>query len=205
MSPRQTEFNSIQKVCELLENEYIVRILAKDQATVDLWHSDTKAFLENGYHIREFNDEHRSIVDFAVNQWENRETMVLKRFENSHNNFIEWFSLLHQKVWQDKIVTLRSWKDKKDLIYYTTELSRQIVGNIGWCRDFGFFLPKLIHENNFLLVRSGLVMSSIFYLEMIAKLRDESQDKESIALNVEYFEKIDSYWRIAKSNYLKYA
>jgi hypothetical protein len=198
MSVRNVKPVAIWKVCEFLEDEYVNRVMAPDEATVERWQSDSLAHLREGYRIREIQNEHRKIVDSALIQWKDCESVVLGIFDGSHDDFAEWFSLLRATMWRDQYVPLHSLGSENNLIYGATELSRRVVTNIGWCRAFGAFLPLSIPEIRPSLAQVGMMMSSIFYLEMIAKERDRNQMKKQVPLDSERFERIDSIWRRAK-------
>jgi hypothetical protein len=200
MQQKLNDAAAIWKICQLIDDEYLVRLAAPDQATVDRWVSDDLVLLDEGYRIRTFQSEHLNFVEAAVSEWEERSFAVVDMFGGSCDELIDWFDGIRSKMWRDKLVVVRSREDERDIIYEATERSRLVVINVGWCRDFGAILPVLIPEQRRSLARIGLIMSSIFYLEMIAKLRDLNVVIETVPLDDAYrFKRVDAYWRRAKA------
>lgn len=199
MTKLSANADAIWEVSKLLDTEYIQKHTPPDMETFERWQANTFAYLKEGYHIRRLRNEHLIIVDTALEQWKTCESLVLRLFNDSHDQLDDWFSSLHESIWREKTVPLRSWGSKGDrTLYKATELSRRVVVNINWCRIFSAFLPLSLPERGPSLAKVGLMMSTIFYLEGIADLRDRNDTDYQVSLNQQEFEQIDSYWRRAK-------
>ena len=198
---------AISSLWNLLQDEYVIKLAAPDEVTLERWQSDYLVYLREGFQIHEIQNEHRSIVDSALVEWKSNEARLLSLFDGSHDKFSTWFASLREAMWRDQTIPVKSFShdenDDAHILYGATELSRMVVMNITWCPTFGAFLPLAIPEIRRPLAQVGMMMSSIFFLEMIAKVRDRSDIRAvqvplHLHLETYKFATIDTCWLRAK-------
>lgn len=194
--------NPIATLCNILSGECIRTIPAQNVETANRWRTSTLAQLREGYHIQEMKAEHTFLVESALAKWKQDEAVIVGLFGKSRETFLDWFSQLRESMWANNstpIFLLPS--GETSLGYGATELSRLKVRNITQCLVFSAFLPLALPQFRRSLAQTGMMMSSIFYLERIAKERDKYNRQEtvdldvsSVPLDVARYERINAYW-----------
>ncbi len=198
MSAKNVKIDAISQLCELVEDGYVKKLLAKDESTLERWESNVSLHLREGFLIKLIQEDHRNIVNLAVASWKERELIILKLFDGSYEEFSQMFTFLHAKILCEKSISRCGNTPMELKINLASQRSRLLVRNIGWCRKFCYFLPLIVPDMKAQLAQIGGMMSAVFYLEMLEKAKDRSQQNDLIPLDTEFFEELYECWSYAQ-------
>lgn len=180
---------SLQRLCETVIDERLIRIAPNDQATLDSWQGNDAVYSDQGFAVQSFSPDDDQLLSAALLEWGKRESCLLAPLECGGAAFDRWFRLIVKQFHAG--LEDRPWGTT---LGRALGGSREIVRNISWVRAFVFFLPKYAKHRKDEIAQCGLRMAAIFYLEQMDKWFD---NKEFMGEKHDHFRRIHAYWTFA--------
>ena len=182
----QMPAGAILQLNDVLDRECVRPVEAQGQQMVDHWQADHMAYLTEGQAVRELPEAYLPLVEQAISEWVERFKRFLTVFGNSETNFIIWFTRTRNAARAGQLNAVQDqFQGEHMLLHYSTELSRNVVSNIGWPTAFGSYLPRALPDKELEASAIGFQMAAIMWLETFAKSR----------VHLEFFQSTEVYDR----------
>lgn len=179
----QMTCDSIDQLINVLDETSVRAKVAKCTAEADLWQADAGLLYSEGKDVALLDLKHAALAQAALQEWHVRFTSYCQLFDGSQLVFAFWFMTLRDTARRTGALPLGSTVSEDSYAAYrTSEAARGIVRNISWCTAFAFYLPRAVPSLKRQATEAGLQMLAVFWLEAVAKLRDEKlRDQQSSA------------------------
>lgn len=168
---------------DVLEEEVLTNCLMQSSAneeTIKKWQTDEVAHLKERFIISPLPDKLRPLVDSALSQWQKIEVKILSKLNTTKEEFLEKFKSARASFingnneWQIFII---------DVGFAV----RMAVKNLDWVNLFAWILPRADKENAQTYKETGLMMTAVFYSELLFKNLSIPQNKDNLR-------RVDARW-----------
>jgi len=158
----------------------------KDETTAKLWKEDEFLRLKHGYYITPLPEKLKGHILDAISFWKRREIEVFEKMGMKRDEFLRKFRELREDYYQGG----KRWK-KNVVIFYSKV--KGAVKNIQWVDLFSWILPIADSENVEVYRSIGMVMTALFYIEMLFK--------SSYPSGEDYIKRIEARWKIVNMDF----
>lgn len=135
---------------------------APDKETADIWQTDEVRYLNEGFIVKEIPQEMIPLAESALNHWKEIEETLCTRLNTTPEQFLNDF----RKIREDYL------NQQADFAKLTLTMLNAVYGvvrNLDWVNLFSWILPRADAKNAEKHLRAGLMMSAVFYIELLSK------------------------------------
>jgi len=174
----------IEELHDSLHYHCVLRLSAESESVMNRWDSSEFAYFKEGFKILPIPGDtktHENVKNAQI-QWNKKEKNILKALNMDKINFLKEFN----KARDSHLAGTREWET---FIFCSAPIVYGCVRNMSWVNLFAWILPLADKENHDKHKEIGLMVASLFYIEMLYKYGKNTENSEALA-------NIEAKWQI---------